>query len=559
MVGPMIWRCGDRATRRLTAVAALLSLAVVASANGPRFYPDDPIAVFPEPGDASAIQPREASQGFDYIENNWLKPWVPGDSRALNLNTLDEVPDSSWFTNRIGSRSMSIDEFTRGPDRSSGPVAGRWHLVSAKATGAMPGFTMRDSEGTLYFIKVDPPGHPELASGAEVVATKFLYALGYNVPENYIARFRPEDLDISEAHVSDGGKKHPMTRDELGLILALAAHEADGSYRVMASRALPGKPLGPFRYFGTRPDDPNDIIAHQHRRELRAMRVFAAWINHPDSRGINSLDTLVDTGGRKIVRHNLLDFGDAFGSAGDRPQSRRSGNEYLWDLRQSLIRMATLGLIVPAWASIDFPDYPSIGRIEAEEFNPLEWRPHYQNAAMENARPDDAFWAARRVMAFSDEAIRAIVRTGKYSDNAAETYLANVLMARRNKVGRAWLTAVNPVVEFALSLSGDLTFRNEAVRYDLTAPPTEYRIRWAWFDNDSQAVTPIGEESLTTTPAAAAPAAIRQLASTYLRIEVRTIHPDYPAWATPVYAFFCRAGGAWKTVGVERELPRNRG
>ena len=29
-----------------------------------------------------------------------------------------------------------------------------------------------------------------MASAADVISSKFLYALGYNVPENYIVRFR---------------------------------------------------------------------------------------------------------------------------------------------------------------------------------------------------------------------------------------------------------------------------------------------------------------------------------------------------------------------------------
>ena len=33
---------------------------------------------------------------------------------------------------------------------------------------------------------------------------------------------------------------------------------------------------------GTRPDAPNDIVAHEHRRELPALRVFGAWANLTD-------------------------------------------------------------------------------------------------------------------------------------------------------------------------------------------------------------------------------------------------------------------------------------
>ncbi|HMG55806.1 MAG TPA: hypothetical protein VK601_20040, partial [Kofleriaceae bacterium] len=40
---------------------------------------------------------------------------LPRPQRALGVNALDEVPDSTWFTNRIGVRSMSLAELANGP------------------------------------------------------------------------------------------------------------------------------------------------------------------------------------------------------------------------------------------------------------------------------------------------------------------------------------------------------------------------------------------------------------------------------------------------------------
>jgi hypothetical protein len=59
-----------------------------------------------------------------------------------------------------------------------------------------PGFLIEDSAGAKYLLKFDPPAYPELASGADVVVSKFFYALGYHVPENYIVRFDRDRLIV---------------------------------------------------------------------------------------------------------------------------------------------------------------------------------------------------------------------------------------------------------------------------------------------------------------------------------------------------------------------------
>ena len=74
-------------------------------------------------------------------------------------------------------------------------------------------------------------------------------------------------------------------------------------------------------------------------------------------------------------------------------------------------------------------------------------------------RDDDAFWAARRVMAFSDALIRAVVKTGQFSDPQAEQYLGDVLIKRRDKIGRAYLPKINPIVDPALDACGGADVR----------------------------------------------------------------------------------------------------
>lgn len=540
---------------RLTRVAAGLVFAalLVPGLRGaaPTYFPDDPIAVDPETRDAAAIALREISDPFDFIENTFLKPADASNQRAVNVNTIDEVPDSSWFTNR--SR-LTVDDYVRGPNTSGGPAPGAWTVVSGKSDGITPGFTVRDSAGTTWFIKFDPPSNPEMATGAEIIATKLFWAAGYHVPENYLAVLDPATLTVdARATMRDAvGTRQPLTRDGVDRLLAQGARRADGRYRVIASRQLTGRPVGPFKYYGTRPDDPNDIFPHEHRRELRGLRAFSAWLNHDDSRSVNTLDTLVELDGRHVLRHHLIDFGSTLGSASVTAQKPRAGNEYIWEARPTLLTMLSFGFWVRPWIKVRYPDYPAVGNIEAAYFWPERWKPEYPNAAFRNARADDLFWAARRVMAVPDEAIRAVVASAEYSDRGAADYLADVIIARRDKVGLRWLTGVNPLADFVLDGDGRLTFTNVATATRRSTAPEGYEIVWGTFDNATgrSQVDDDGPQTVTT-EAATAPRGI--LAAPFVEAAIHTRHPQFPEWRRPVIVHFRRDGGTWRLVGVRRD------
>ncbi len=532
---------------------AVLVLGALTRGASPIYFPDDPLAVDPETRDAAGVGEREISDPYDFVENTFLKPGDRTDQRAVNVNSTDEVPDSSWFTNRIGRRPLSVEEYVRGPNISGPPAPGPWTVVSGKSDGITPGFTVRDAARTLWFIKFDPPSNPEMATGAEVVSTKLFWALGYHVPENYLAVLDPTMLVVGEgATYRDSlGERRPLTRAIVDEFLSRGARRVDGRFRVVASRALPGKPVGPFKYFGTRLDDPNDIFPHEHRRELRGLRAFAAWLNHDDSRSINSLDTLVEVGGRTIVRHHLIDFGSTLGSASVQAQKPRAGNEYIWEARPTLLTMLSFGFWVRPWIKVQYPDFPAVGRIEAAYFWPEQWKPEYPNVAFDNARADDLFWAARRIMAVPDEAIRAVVAAADYSEPGAANYLADVIIARRDKIGLQWLTGVNPVVDFALDDTGTLTFANAAVETRRAAAPEGYEVTWATFDNATGRSTRVGPPVSVTTPLAQAPPGA--LAGDFVEAAVHTRQPAYPGWRRPVVVHFRRHADGWALVGIRRD------
>jgi hypothetical protein len=91
---------------------------------------------------------------------------------------------------------------------------------------------------------------------------------------------------------------------------------------------------------------------------------------------------------------------------------------------------------VPGWARAKYPGIQSVGVFESKVFDAVKWVPEYPNPAFTNRLPDDSFWAAKQVIAFTDDQVRAIVKTGEYSDPRAEEYVAKALIERRDKIGR---------------------------------------------------------------------------------------------------------------------------
>jgi len=142
--------------------------------------------------------------------------------------------------------------------------------------------------------------------------------------------------------------------------------------------------------------DPNDIYPHETRRELRGLHVFCAWLNHDDSRAINNLDMIVEEAGSKFVRHHLIDFGSTLGSGSVTIQAMRPGNEYLIEPESIVKGIVSFGLWIRPWEKIKYSDYPSIGRIEGDSFDPVKWKSEYPNPAFQNCDAEDAFWAAKQ-------------------------------------------------------------------------------------------------------------------------------------------------------------------
>jgi hypothetical protein len=151
--------------------------------------------------------------------------------------------------------------------------------------------------------------------------------------------------------------------------------------------------------------------------------------------------------------------------------------------RHDAKRLFSFGFALSPWQTIPYKEYyPSVAKFEGDEFDPKKWKPQTPTTAYMEAREDDAFWAARRIAAFSDELIRAAVKAGQFSDPKAEKYLGDVLIKRRDKILALYLTAINPIVNPRLDASG-LTFENAAIAAGVAKGQPTYRASWMLFDN----------------------------------------------------------------------------
>ena len=545
-------------TRRVTFgvfLAAAFTLLVQAqsiSRGSKKFYPDDPLWREPEPRATAKVTTRKVDDLYDFVENRFVTPRVQENVRkegpipASNINTLGEVPDSNWYANRHWRKRMPVAELRRGAGNTTPPdPKGMWQVISAKSDGISPGFVIEDQQKNRYVLKFDPPDFPELASAADVISSKFFYALGYNTPEDYIVRFSRENLTIGKDVMwrDASGKKRPLTQRVIDKMLELQPKDSSGGYRALASRWIGGDLVGPFNYKGTRSDDPNDIVPHENRRELRGLRVFASWLNHTDVKQMNTMDAMVTENGRRYLKHYLMDFGSTLGSDGNTQKNPWRGHVYPISPKTGLVQTVTLGFYIPHWMRANYPKLQGVGAFEGDTFDPESWIPDYPNPAFLMMDDDDAFWAAKQIIRFSDEDIRAIVETGEFTDRRAVDWITESIIKRRDQIARTWLSKSLPLDEFRVE-GGSLVFEDLSSKYHLFQPRT-YEVHWSSYDNDHGNLQPLPNATGWNVPAPGGGAG-------YLAAVIQCTAAGAPCHK-PVTVYVRLNGARFEVVGVDRQ------
>jgi hypothetical protein len=424
-------------------------------------------------------QVREAlieplSHAFDIPDKIlWLARAMGGGSKpqSVNVNRFDEVPNSSWFTNRNHVRTLTTAEIRTAPLGEDLRPTPPYEVKSVKKHGVNPGFNIKDAKDKRWVVKLDPPGHPQIGSAADAVVSRLLWAAGYNVPHDVSFTFRRDELTLDPDLVKGEDGEPPFTPANLDTLLTYGAVAEDGRRYAQASLFLEGKPIGHIDMRARRPDDPNDLYKHRNRRELRGLYVLMSWLNSWDTKDHQSLDTFVETkDSLGYVRHHLLDLGASLGAAAEGAKALPTGYEYKVDWGWMGRRLVTLGFVTEPWRRArQESGIPSVGNFESAEYEPDRFKPLMPHPAFGKRTARDGYWGAKLVASFSNAQIAAAIDAAGYEDPRAKPYLLRILAERRDKVARHWFARVAPVDYFHLE-GGTLRFRDLAVDRGLASP-----------------------------------------------------------------------------------------
>jgi hypothetical protein len=466
----------------LTACAGLSALGC-ASANGrfplkPPLWRDadmrpfsaecrpDPDPPKDDPGHKVCTpEPYESPLIWDGADNLVFRPTArffavdPGEE-AVNVNSVDEVPDSSWFVNRIGRRPLSAEELAVGPCEGTvldpNGADGSWLIDQGKPNGANPGFRVKVPGAGKFMLKADVPEQPERATGATSIAARLYHAAGWWAPCDSVVYFRPSLLKLKPGltFTDNSGDTKPFDQETLDKLLENAARRGK-LVRMVASRWLPGRAIGPFKYEGRRSDDPNDIIDHEDRRDLRGARLLAAWLNHFDSREQNTMNTWMAVNEKDpdsspgYIRHWYIDLGDCFGSEWDWVGiSKRLGHSYYLDIPYLLEDYVTLGVIERPWdRARRSKDGDIFGFFSSRDFRADLWRGGYPNPAFGRMTERDGAWAARIIARFSEAHVRTAVAAGDFTEPRHRAFLLHHLRERQRLLLRRYLSRLSPLAD----------------------------------------------------------------------------------------------------------------
>ena len=264
-------------------------------------------------------------------------------------------------------------------------------FVKEDFKGSNPKFDVRDEHGIKWKVKLGPEAKPE------VVATRFLWAVGYFADEDYfLPVMRVENmprLKRGEKFVASDGIVHDVR-------LKLFDHSE--------------KKVGNWKWRS------NPFIG---TREFNGLRVMMALINNWDLKTENNaVFEERDTDAHDAVVHYMVrDVGSSFGTTGlSFPNGRSKGNLHAYSHSKFISKISA------EFVDFNIPTRPNLFHLlNPKEFISrvrMRWIGHHIPRA-------DARWIGRLLAQLSKDQIRQAFRAADYSPDEVER-LASVLEER---------------------------------------------------------------------------------------------------------------------------------
>jgi hypothetical protein len=481
--------------------------------------------------------------------------------RALGVNALDEVPDSTWFTNRIGVRALTPDEIRTGPVTHDPEKYLPWTVHSTKVGGNSVGLIVTDAAGVKYVVKFDDAANvPEMETGTDVVIDRILWACGYNVAEDQVAYVHESDLVLApKASVKDVSGKSTRKLDRAGLLRTLAKvhHEPDGRIRTLTSRWIDGVTLGGHPSRGVRGDDPNDRIPHELRRDLRGQESIYAWLDAVDVTEGQYVDTWISDASiphRHYVKHYAIDFGQSLGALAVGAYDWWRGYAYEIDLRQMGFQLVTLGLLERPWQERGSVAPRGVSPVFTATYDPAGWHNDEQSyLPFRVADRFDKFWGAKIVSRFTRAQIHAAAEAGRFTDPRAADRITDTLLGRQRVTEAYWFARVNPLDGFAVSREPDgveLCFTDLAIT-KLAAAPATTRYALTTFDFAGHAWGAPSQRVADASGRSCMRLALSPRDGGYTIVDIATTRPDVSG-RTLVHLATDPASGEPRVIGIWR-------
>ena len=458
-------------------IAGIFALGVILSGSPVAFCADEALAKVTEEWTTlykDVFDQNFYNEGINQLDlGRWGRKIFHKKVPSADINVFDEVPDSTFFMNRHAKTKLSSVELEKGYRENEGMDLSRpFTVLAAEQSGMNYGFLVEDAKKNQYLLMFDPQGHLEMNTGAEVAASRFYYAIGYNVPQYEVISFKPEQIKVGANAITcdNTGFVKKLTQKIMGEYLVTLPQTSNGFYRASASKVLRGKELGNFSFGSRRKKDSRDLINHRDRREIRGLGVFSAWLNNSDLRESNALDMKTIENGQAVLKHYLTNFTNSLGASTGEEKPPMFGFEYVIDYGEAFKSFLALGFREKPWQKQWREEgekqhsLTAVGYFSNKHFDPAKYKVQLPYEAFRMVTNADGFWAAKIIMNFSDEDIRAMVKAGQYSDPEASSYIAKTLIERRDMIGKYWFSKACPLDQFIVA-GGKLSFKDLAVEH----------------------------------------------------------------------------------------------